>query len=262
MNGFYSSFSTEIIKVRRSKIFWITLGIFAFIAIMLGMLVFFAMHPELIKNSAIMSAKATIIGPADWPAYFLLLYQMVAMLGLIGFGFVASWLFGREYSDHTLKDLLSLPVSRTMIVLAKYLVMVIWSLILSLILYGIGLVSGLLAGIENWSVDEAVHAFIIFMVTGVLTILVSTPVAFFASWGKGYLLPIGYIILSMIITQLIIAGFPGLTPYFPWVIPALYSGAGGPESGQPGLVSYIILGLTCIVGVTGTAAWWRYADHT
>src|SRR4030042_231991 len=184
---------------------------------------------------------------------------MAAMLVLIGFGFVASWVFGREYSDHTLKDLISLPVSRSMIVMAKFAVMVIWSLILSLILFGLGLVCGLLAGIEKWSGDAALHAFIVFMITSVLTILISTPVAFFASWGKGYLLPIGYIILSMIITQFIVAGFPGLTPYFPWVIPAIYCGAGGPETAPPGIASYIILGITCILGLTGTAAWWRYA---
>jgi hypothetical protein len=86
-------------------------------------------------------------------------------------------------------------------------------------------------------------------------------VAFFASWGKGYLLAIGYIILTMIMTQFIVSGIPGLAAYFPWAIPGLYCGAAGP--GGPGLIpaSWIILGMTGIAGLAGTLAWWRYADQ-
>lgn len=262
MNGFAAAIWTEILKVYRSKMLWITILIFSFIAIMIGMLVFFAIHPELVKNSTVLSTKATIIGQADWPGYFGLLHLVVAMIGMIGFGFVLSWVFGREYSDHTIKDLLALPVSRIMIVTAKFIVVVIWSLILSIVLFILGLITGLVVNIENWSGETAMHALYIFLVTSVLTILVSTPVAFFASWGRGYLLPIGYIILAMIITQFIIAVIPGLTPYIPWAIPALYCGAAGPESSPPGAAGYIILGFTTILGLTGTLAWWRYADQT
>ncbi|MEV0143917.1 MULTISPECIES: ABC transporter permease [unclassified Nonomuraea] len=35
---------------------------------------------------------------------------------------IAIWLFGREFSDHTAKDLLALPTSRTAIVAAKFVV--------------------------------------------------------------------------------------------------------------------------------------------
>ncbi len=262
MKGFYEAFRTECLKAFRSKIFWITILVFSFIAVMMGLLVFFAMHPELVKNSALMSAKATIIGQADWPAYFLLLYQIIAILGLIGFGFVAGWIFGREYSDRTIKDMLALPVSRSQIVMAKFVIMLIWSFLLAIVFFILGLVTGLLVKIDNWSGVFAFNAFFIYMGTAALTILISTPVALFASWGRGYLLPIGYIMLSMIITQLVISGFPGLGPYFPWAIPALYSGAAGPGSSHLGIASYIILGLTSILGLTGTLSWWRYADQT
>lgn len=262
MKGLYAAFLTESFKVWRSKIFWATILVFSFIAFMMGLLVFLAKHPELLKNSAVMSAKATIIGQADWPAYFLLLYQVIAVIGLIGFGFVASWLFGREYSDHTIKDLLSLPVQREHIVTAKLIVMVIWSFLLSIILFIVALLTGLAVHIENWSADTARHAFFIFMGTSILTILISTPVAFFASWGRGYLLPLGYIFLVVIVSQFIITGIPGSAPYIPWAIPVLYCGAGGPESSHLGAVSGIILALTSIIGSAGTLVWWRYADQT
>ncbi len=262
MKGLSAAFLTEGFKACRSKMLWVTILIFSFIAVMIGLLVFFAMHPELVKNSAVISAKATIIGQADWPAYFGLLYQIIAMIGLIGFGFVASWIFGREYSDHTIKDLLALPIQREQIVIAKFIIMVIWSFLLSLILFILALLTGLAVHIENWSGETAEHAFFIFMGTSILTILISTPVAFFASWGRGYLLPLGYIILAIIISQFIIAGIPGAAPYIPWAIPVIYCGAAGPEYSHIGTASFIILGLTSILGLAGTLAWWKYADQT
>jgi ABC-2 type transport system permease protein len=262
MKAFYEAFRTESLKAFRSKIFLITILVFTFISVMIGLLVYFSMHPDLLRNSALMSAKATILGQSAWLGYFGLLYQLAAMLGMIGFGFVTGWVFGREYSDRTVTDLLALPVSRSMIVAAKFIVTVIWSFLLALVMFILGIASGLLIGLENWSGEAASHAFRIFMNTSALTILLSFPVAFFASWGKGYLLPIGYIILTMIMTQFIVSGIPGLAAYFPWAIPGLYCGAAGP--GGPGLItaSWIILGMTGIAGLAGTLAWWRYADQT
>ena len=46
------------------------------------------------------------------------------------------------------------------------------------------------------------------MVTSLLTMLLCTPVAFFASYGRGYLPPVGFAIVTL-----------GLGPYFPWGIP-------------------------------------------
>jgi ABC-2 type transport system permease protein len=72
----------------------------------------------------------------------------------------------------------------------------------------------------------------------------------------------GFVIFTLIITQLVFVGIPGITPYFPWAIPAICSGVIGPEIPPPGAVSYIILGFTSVLGLFGTAAWWRFADQT
>ena len=68
----------------------------------------------------------------DWPSYLGLLVEMISALGLLGFGFIASWVFGREYSDRTVKDLLALPIPRSYIVVSKFIVIVIWSVLLAL----------------------------------------------------------------------------------------------------------------------------------
>ncbi len=261
MKGLYKAVWAESLKARRSKILWITFLLFSFIAVMMGVMMFIANHPEVVGDSVVLSAKASMIGNADWPAYFEFLYQIIAMIGLIGFGFVISWVFGREYSDHTVKDLQAVPVSIKIIVFSKLIVIVFWSILLSLVLFILGVLTGLAVSIPGWSGALAINAFIIFMGTALLTLLLSTPIAFFASIGRGYLLPIGFIILIIIITQFILVVIPSMAPYIPWAIPALYCGAAGPSGPQIGVVSYLILLLTSVSGVIITLAWWRFADQ-
>ena len=59
--------------------------------------------------------KASLLrfGEPNWNNYLALLLQGISAIGLIGFGFITSWVFGREYSENTLKDILALPVSRS-----------------------------------------------------------------------------------------------------------------------------------------------------
>ena len=61
-------------------------------------------------------------GVADWPTYLDLLAQSIAVGGLILFSLIGSWVFGREFVDRTVKDLLALPTARSAIVAAKFLV--------------------------------------------------------------------------------------------------------------------------------------------
>jgi ABC-2 type transport system permease protein len=260
MKGLSKAIWTESLKAIRSKILWISFLVFSFIAIMIGILVFIANHPDLVGDSVVMSAKASMLGNADWPAYFELLYQVVAMIGMIGFGFLISWTFGREYTDRTLKDILALPVSRYAIVLSKFVVITIWSFLLTIILFVLAVVTGLAVNIPGWMGQTALHAFFIFVSTAMLTLLIGTPIAFLASCGRGYLLPIGFIILIAIITQFMMVAIPGSALYIPWAIPALFCGAAGPSGPHLGAASYIILLLTSILGLIMTLAWWRFAD--
>ena len=261
MKNIFSTIWTESLKIRRSKMLWVTILFYLFIPFMMGVLMFVQKYPEISSKLGMIGTKASMLtlGEADWSVYFGLLNLIISMIGIIGFGFVTTWVFGREYSDRTVRDLLALPTPRSSIVLSKFIIVVFWCLLLSFILFAFGLVVGGMIQLSGWSSKIVFHSAYIFIITSLLTILLCPPVAFFASYGRGYLPPIVFVILTLIITQFI--GLVGLGPYFPWAIPALYSSTTGVESAQLGIVSYTILFLTSIFGLIGTLAWWRYADQ-
>lgn len=261
MKSLLAALWAESLKIQKSKMLWITILAFLFIPMMMGLLMFVQKNPEISSKLGMIGTKALMLrfGKADWQTYFGLLNQSIAAIGLIGFGFVTSWVFGREYSDRTVKDLLALPVSRFIIVLSKFIVSIIWCIFLSIILLIFGFIIGWIINISGWSNEIAFYCICKFMVISLLTLLLCTPVAFFAGYGRGYLPPVGFIILTLITAQFI--GLVGLGPYFPWAIPGLYSVAGGTEDFQIKTVSYIILLSTGIAGFLATFAWWRFADQ-
>ena len=121
----------ELLKLRRTKIFPVSIYFYIFIGVMMGMLVFLSMHPEIASRSAAIRMKTSFLGSIDWNGFYELMIQIVLTLVVIGSGVITSWVFGREFSDRTIKDLLALPVSRSKIVVSKLIVLLGWSLLLS-----------------------------------------------------------------------------------------------------------------------------------
>lgn len=259
MKNIKATLLPEFVKLRRSGIFWITIIIFIIIPLMMGLMMFVAKNPAIAAKLGLVGTKSSLFGRNDWPGFMGLLLQSLASIGYIGFGFVTSWVFGREFSDRTLKDILALPVTRSSIVISKFIVIVIWCILLILVLFSTGLLMGWLLDIPGLSVQLFLRFSEKYFITSFLTILLCTPVAFFACYGRGIIAPIGFLIISLVMAQF--AGLIGLGPYFPWAIPGVYTAPAGTEGMQLFLSSYVILALTCILGFAGTIAWWRYADH-
>lgn len=228
---------------------------------MMGFMTFIQKHPEISQKLGIIGTKASLLrfGEANWQNYFTLITQGITAVGLIGYGFITCWVFGSEFSDHTIKDILSLPVSRSSIVIAKLLVIMLWCVILTAVFLVAALSFGYLAGVSAWSGEIISTCIYKFSVVSLLSMLLCTPVAFFASYSRGYMLPLGIVILTMIMANFV--GLLGLGPYFPWAIPGLFIAPSGTENATLTLTSYIILFLTSILGLFGTMAWWRFADQ-
>ena len=136
-----------------------------------------------------------------------------------------SWVFGREFADGTLKDLLAVPVSRVTILMAKYIVVALWCIAVTIMVIIVGLVLGALIGLPEGTSGLFMQGMTTLVITACLVIIDVFPVAFFASVGRGYLLPMGVVILILILAQLI--AISGWGSYFPWSIPGLYTQAMG-----------------------------------
>ncbi|WP_276365541.1 ABC transporter permease [Chryseolinea sp. H1M3-3] len=261
MSGQLQALKAELIKSQYANILWITFIAFGLAPVMGGVFMLIMTNPDAIALAGPLKAKSDVMHfSADWKSYFELLTQAIGVGGVLVFGFIASWIFGREYSEGTAKDLLALPTSRTQIINAKFFIYGGWSfaLVISNLLLGL-LIGTLLQISDAQSFSLASYLFDNF-VTTVLTILLGTPIAFFAIWGKGYLAPLGVVALALVFSQVIAAA--GFGYYFPWSVPGLFSGAGGIYKAQLNSMSYTILILTSFAGYVATVFFWKLADQT
>jgi ABC-2 type transport system permease protein len=261
MTDFISALWAETLKMRRSKVpLFTTIG-FSMAPLAGGLFMIILKDPEAARAMGLISAKAQLlVGVANWPSFFGFLAQAVAAGGMALFSIITIWVFGREFSDHTVKELLALPTSRETIVAAKFTIIVVWSLAVTLLIFGIGLVVGNLLALPGWSTGLFSTSFTDILGAAMLTIPLMSFVALLASGGRGYLPPFGWTIFTLVLAN--IAAILGWGGWFPWAIPGLFSGAAGPRAEQLGLHSYVIVILTGLIGLAATIWWWRDADQT
>jgi len=261
MSSLQSAVWAETLKARRSKVPLLAAIGFTLAPLVDGLFMFIMKDPERAREMGLLSVKAQMaMSTAEWNTFFSVLTQAIAIGGFIVFAIVTAWIFGREFSDHTAKDLMALPTSREKIVAAKLIVIAAWVLAVCLWIFCIGLLIGYLVDIPGWTSQLAWVSFREVLLTGGMTLLLMTPVAFIASMGRGYLPPLGFAVLTIFFSQIIAA--TGWGDWFPWSIPALFSGAAGPRAALLGPHSYVIVALASLVGLVSTLYWWRSADQT
>ena len=261
MTYFLSALWAEALKARRSKVPLLAFIGFTLAPLMDGLFMFIMKDPERAREMGLLSVKAQLaMSTAEWSTFFSVLTQAIAIGGVMVFSIVTAWIFGREFSDHTAKDLMALPTSREKIVTAKLIVTFIWVFITSVWVYVAGLIVGNLVDIPGWTNALAWQSFGDVLMTAGMTLLLMTPVAFVASLGRGYLPPLGFAVLTIFFSQIIAA--TGWGDWFPWSVPALFSGVVGPHEEQLGMHSYVLVVLVGAIGLALTLWWWRNADQT
>lgn len=249
----------EFLKLKRSYMLSASALFFIFISAMMALLAFVASHPELAAKMGIVGSKAKLFGENDWNGFLSMFNQLLATVGFIGFGFITSWVFGREHSSGTITNLLALPVSRQTIVVSKFVVILLWFIGLSLLLLAAGVLAGVLIDLPGWSTSVWNEHVLRFMKISFLTILLCPPLALAAGIGRGLLAPVASCIFLLIMAQFV--AIVGWGKYFPWAVPGLLSIAEGTPGMEVLPLSYVLVFLTAIIGTFGTLLWWRNADH-
>ncbi len=261
MNNFIAAFWAEMLKARRSKVpFFTALG-FSIAPVVGGLFMIILKDPEAAKSMGLISAKAQIAaGTAEWASFFNMLAQATSIGGMILFAIITAWVFGREFSDRTAKEFLALPTSRETIVAAKFILIALWAFGLTVFIFILGLIVGSNVDIPGWSMGLLKSSIVDVLGSAVLTIALLPFVALIASVGRGDMPAFGWAIFTVVTAQ--IAAATGWGDWFPWSVPALFSGAAGPRTELLGTHSYVIVLLTSLIGLIATFIWWRKADHT
>ncbi len=258
MSTFADMLWIEFRKTLRSRMPW--LSVLGSLVMPLGFsfLIFVSRNPEVARKLGLISAKAKLMADTvtNWPGYLSLSAQMIAAGGFFFFCLIISWVFGREFSDGTLKDMLAVPVPRASILLAKFAVSAAWSagLGLAIVLFALGM--GALIGLPQGTAEVIGQGCLRAAITGCLVMIVAMPFALFASIGRGYLLPVGVAVLTAVLANLV--ALTGWGEYFPWTVPGLYS---QPTEVLPAASYWIVL-LAGLAGILATYLWWKFADQS
>jgi ABC-2 type transport system permease protein len=261
MKTFFAALWTEMLKARRSKMMLGAAIVFMFLPFAGGLFMLILKNPEQARAMGIINAKAQITAmTADWPSYLGMIAMGAGAMGQILFAFITAWVFGREFSDHTVKEWLALPTPRWAVVTAKFVTVALWALGLGLLVFFVAMGVGLAIGIPGGSFDLARRTFLNILVTIPLNIMLMPFAAFFASRGRGYILPLAWTFLAMGFADLI--SVLGWGDWFPWGVPVLVSGMVKPHADHVGLHSYLMVVLACVIGLAITFNWWRNADQT
>lgn len=260
MSAFRAALWAEALKARRSAMPVLTALGFSLAPLMGGFFMVILKDPGRARRWGLIGAKAQItVGTADWPTLLALLAQATALGGTLLFALVAAWVFGREAVNGTEKDLLALPTPREAIVAAKFVVVSAWCAGLATIVWGAGLGIGAAVGLPGWTAAAALRGTLDIFGGAGLTLALVTPVAFVASAGRGYLGAMGLAILTLFLAQVL--AVTGWGAWFPWSVPPLFTGLAGPRQQNLAAGSYLLVGVTSLVGVVATSLWWRFADH-
>lgn len=248
----------EARKALRSRVPLFTLIGFMLLPLVMTLLMVIYKDPQFARDIGLLTAKANLAGGSfDWPFYLSMFTQGVGAGGIILFSLIESWVFGREFSDGTVKDLMAVPVGRGTILAAKFIVGAAWGLALTVIIYPVALALGMLVGLPLGSPELFASSTVKVAVTALLVVFAVLPIAFFASLGRGYLLPMGIAVVGLMFTNL--AALLGWGELFPWAVPMLYAGMS--KTAHLGLASYVAVIATGLAGAAATWVWWKWADQ-
>jgi ABC-2 type transport system permease protein len=261
MTGLETAVATEFLKATRSRVPWVVVAAFSLIPCVSGLFMFILNDPERARQMGLLGTKAQLAAAvADWPTFLSLLAQAVAVGGGILFAFLTAWVFGREFSDRTVRGLLALPTQRWAIVTAKTLVIFTWCGAMSLWIVVLGFAIGAALALPGWSAEYATAAIGTILLVAALNGGLQTTTAFVAGAGQGYIPPLAWAAFTIFLAQILTV--LGYGAWFPWAVPALVSGAAGPQGESPTIASFILTALVILVSFIATVMWWERADHT
>lgn len=237
---------TELLKLKRSKMFLISL----FGAIVAPFIVVIASIIHLESNESTSPILFTEL------FYQTNLYTVV-VIGVPLYGVVTSYLFTREYLEDTLKNLLTIPVSRTKYIISKLVILLMWIMVLTMVAWGLTLLMGIMGQFKGLSLSLMKESIAHFIIGGCLLFILSGPVILISLVTRNY---VPTIIFTIVITLInVMSGNSEHRGLFPW------AAAGDIANNTllptyPPEYSYMMIVVTASIGFVLTFTFFKKAD--
>ena len=233
----------EFLKLKRSKIFLLSL---------LG-----AILPPLLMFIAVTSFDE---GQTFEALFTNVNMYMSAMFAVMIFAIIISYLFGREYNEHTLKTMLTIPVSRSKFLLSKYVMFLVWIVILTIVTSISTLIFGFIAGLDGFSLSLSAKCFAQLLYANVLLFLTFSPFVFISLFITN-MVPAMVGGAALALVNLMVYG-QNWAPFVPWVCPYLIASGEIAQYGVSITVSYAIILATFLIGLVISHSYFIKTDVT
>jgi len=240
----------ELLKLKRSKMLPISfLGALAAPAMLLvECLQTHFEHPEKIFTLA--------------DIYDSLLLYTTILMNLLVYMIIAAYLFSREYTEKTLKNILTIPVSKSSFLTSKFCILFLWMIALAAISWAAAFLFALLYhtvfGMAEFYFHTALVNLARMLAGTILLFFVISPFTFLAEKSKGLVVP-------MIISAAIIMGNAALSnqdlgALYPWTSVFFLLNGSLADTGYPFWLSISIIVLVSILGFAATYIYFQRED--
>ena len=220
----------EFLKLKRSKIFLLSILMAALPAVLMFIATF------AFDETQSFDALFTTVN-----------MYMSALFAILLFSIIISYLFGREYNEHTLKTMLTIPISRGKFLASKYMMFLIWILILSVVTSVSTLAFGFMARLSGFTLGLFINSFAELLFANLLLFLTFSPFVFISLFITN-MVPAMVGGASLTLVSLLVNG-QSWAPYVPWACPYLISSGEIVDYSVSLMTPYAVILATFIVGM-------------
>lgn len=190
-----------------------------------------------------------------------LLYVMLLMNMMI-YVAITAHLFSREYTERTLKTILPVPISRKAFIASKFLVLFIWTTLLTILTWATILVLmwayHCIFGLSGFKLIVAVEWLLKFILGSILMFLTISPFAYIAEKTKGFVIPV--IVSAVVVMFSAALSNQKFGALYPWTANLFLLNGKIRSSNYPTPVVLGIIGLVSIIGFYSTFRYFYLED--
>ncbi len=236
---------TEIFKMKNSKMFLISL---------LGALV----SPVMTFFMLVGYKRQNPDSILSFGSYFNQTHLFIAfVIGNMLFALIVTYIYNREFEEDTLKNLLTIPISRVKLIISKLVILFLWIEIILLVSFLSVTIIGLITGFQNFTFDLFSEFLYKYLFTGFLFYLLVPSFVLVTLVFKGYVPTIAFSIFVTIGT--IIFGQSKYLAFYPWGLP-VHLTVSSQEIVYPIIYSWIILAALFIISIVSTIIYFNHTD--